>query len=488
MVKDRLQKDNTNCHIILAAKTAKGIGDLNEALSEANITGYYYRPRVDMDILLSLNPKDVFVTTACVGGVFKYGLKDAERLIVELARHFRDSFMLEVQYHNTSKQKEINEFILRMNAKHGIPLIAGMDSHFILPEDSMLRDLRLEANNIRYEDEAGWMLDYPSDQDTVYRFERQGLLSAAKIKEAMDNTDIFLSFDDVELDSSRKLPTLYPDLTQEQRNQKYLGIVQREWERYSEGMSAEEKAVREGGIRYETDVITSTNMSDYFLLDYEIVRRAKKNGGVLTSTGRGSGVSYLTNTLLGFSSVDRFSIPVEMFPDRFISADRILSGSLPDLDQNCANEEVFIEAQREVMGEWRSAPMVAFGTMRRLSAWKMYCRAANVPFGIANTISDQLRNYELAVKHAADDEKDTIALGDYVSPEYIELARKSEQYLGMIDSISPHPCAHLLCTTDIRREIGVIRLNAKTGKKQPVYAAFIDGQTAEKYGYLKNDW
>lgn len=63
----------------------------------------------------------------------------------------------------------------------------------------------------------------------------------------------------------------------------------------------------------------------------------------------------------------------------------------------------------------------------------------------------------------------------------------SEKYLGMIDSISPHPCAHLLCCADIRREIGIIRINSKVGKKQSVFAAFIDGATAESYGYLKND-
>ena len=72
-VKDRNEKDNTNCHIILAAKTRKGVGDLNYILSEANISGYYYRPRIDLELLMSLDPRDVFVTTACIAGVFKYG-------------------------------------------------------------------------------------------------------------------------------------------------------------------------------------------------------------------------------------------------------------------------------------------------------------------------------------------------------------------------------------------------------------------------------
>lgn len=155
-VKDRREKDSTNCHMILAAKTRKGMGDLNMALSEANLTGYYYRPRVDMELLLALDPQDVFVTTACMAGVFKYGQDEAEKLILRLAGHFRDSFMLEVQYHDTDKQREVNRFLLELYRKHGIPLIMGTDSHFIFPEDAALREQRLEANHIKYDDESGW--------------------------------------------------------------------------------------------------------------------------------------------------------------------------------------------------------------------------------------------------------------------------------------------------------------------------------------------
>ncbi len=323
-VKDRREKDNTNCHIILAAKTAKGVGDLNFVLSEANISGFYYRPRVDMELLLSLDPKDVSVTTACIAGVFKYGEEEAEKLILRFAQHFRDNFMLEVQYHDTEKQREVNQFLLKLYRRHGIPLIMGTDSHFIYPEDAILRQQRLEANHIRYEDESGWYMDYPSGAEAYRRFQVQGVLSDAQIREAIENTNVFLTFEDVVFDRSKKLPSIYPTLSQEERNQKYLDTVHAEWEKYSAGMTAEEKALREAGIAYETETICSTGVTDYFLLNHQIVQCAKEKGGVITATGRGSAVSYFTNMLLGFSSVDRFSIPVEMFPDRFISADRML--------------------------------------------------------------------------------------------------------------------------------------------------------------------
>ena len=505
-VKDRLaededgKKDRKNCHIILAAKTAKGIGDLNEVLSEANISGYYFRPRVDMELLMRLDPKDVFVTTACIAGVWAYGYQsdketgewsyvwtEPDALVRQLHAHFGDSFMLEVQAHNTEKQKAVNKHILELYRKEGIKIIAGMDSHFIYPEDKQLREMRLEANHLKYEDEEGWELDYPSDEEAYQRFVKQGVLSPAQIQEALDNTNVFLEFEDVEFDKGKKLPTIYPELTQEERNEKYRQLVLSKWDEYKKNVPQEKWPEYEAGIKYEMDVITSTNTSDYFLLDYEIVKTAKENGGQLTYTGRGSGPSFWTNSLLGFSSIDRFSIPVTMYPDRFISADRLKAGSLPDLDLNEGNVEVFAEAQEKVMGQWHAAPMVAYGTLKRLAAWKMYCRAANVPFDVANELSEKLKAYELDYKHADDDEKDEINVEDYVPEKYHEYLKASEKYLGMIDSISPHPCAYLICNADIRREVGIFRINSKTGKKKVVYAAFIDGATADAYGYLKND-
>ena len=505
-VKDRLavdsdgKRDRKNCHLIVAAKTEKGIGDLNFALSEANISGYYFRPRLDMELLMQLDPRDVFVTSACIGGIWQYGatrdpetkkvswdFTEPDKIILQLYNHFRDSFMLEVQCHNTEDQRILNNHILELYRAYHIPIIAGMDSHYIYPEDDKLRKMRLEANHIIYEDEDGWYMDYPSDETARQRFIDQGVLSAAQIDEAIDNTNIFLSFDDILFDKSRKLPNIYPSLSQEERNEKYRQLIRDKWREYRKNVPPERWPEYEAGIKYEVDTITSTNTSDYFLLDYNWIQHAQEIGGVLTKTGRGSAPSFFTNSLLGFSSIDRFALPITMYPDRFISADRLASGSLPDIDMNVANQDVFGKAMADVIGEWRSAPMVAYGTLKRLSAWKMYCRAANVPFEIANELSDRLKEYELDYKHAEEDERDDINVLDYVPPQYHEYLKMSEKYLGMIDSISPHPCAYLICQNDIRRETGIFRINSKTGSKTPVFAAFIDGATADSFGYLKND-
>lgn len=103
---------------------------------------------------------------------------------------------------------------------------------------------------------------------------------------------------------------------------------------------------------YELNAIIDTKMADYFLIDYELVKTGVENGGIITKTGRGSGVSYYVNSLLGFSNIDRFISPVKLYPDRFISKTRILkTKSLPDLDLNLGTPEIFADAQIKVMGE-----------------------------------------------------------------------------------------------------------------------------------------
>lgn len=113
---------------------------------------------------------------------------------------------------------------------------------------------------------------------------------------------------------------------------------------------------------------------------------------------------------------------------------------------NVADPDIFAKAQSIVIGENHSAPMVAFGTMKRSAAWKMYCRAANVPVDIANEVSNKLKDYELDVKHADDAEKDDVDIADYVPEEYYEYLKNSQKYMGVIDNISPQLWGCILVT------------------------------------------
>lgn len=330
-VKDRTFTDGTNSHIIIAALNERGRRSINKILSEANRSGFYKRPRIDLELLLQLPAEDVVVTTACVA-FWKYD--DIESIIIQLQKHFKDHFFLEVQYHNTESQQRLNHRIKLLHHKYHIPLIFGCDSHYIAEDATQERDDFLYSKDIIYEDEEGWYLDYP-DGDTAYkRFLEQGILSSSEIKEAMNNTNIFLQVEEYDspiFNQETKMPSLHPDWTQEQKDAEYQQIIWEQWNQYKAIVleSMYDTYVRE--IQREIDIVIESKMSDYFILNYHIIRKGKENGGVITSTGRGSAVSFITNKLLGFTDVDRIAAQVEMYPERFMSATRILeTGSLPD--------------------------------------------------------------------------------------------------------------------------------------------------------------
>lgn len=344
-------RDRSNNHIILLAKNENGRQAINEILSEANETGYYFRPRVDLQLLLSLPAEDVVITTACVA-FWRYD--DSEEIVKSLYDHFGENLYLEIQYHNTDAQKELNKRIYSLSEKYGIEMIVGMDSHYIYPEQAKEREYMMLTNGAHYDDdgEAGWYMDYPDDETVLKRFLDQDVFNEEQIQRAMNNTDVLLTFDDYDVlpDGSLnpifskeiKLPTLYdgehvingvllPKLSQEERNKEYSKLITRLFKEYVKDINPEEYEEYFEGVKTEVQVIKDTNMSDYFLIDYEMVKRAIEKGGVLTNSGRGSSVGYFTNTLLGFSKVDRFQSPIKLYPERFISKSRILeTKSLPD--------------------------------------------------------------------------------------------------------------------------------------------------------------
>lgn len=480
-VKDRTEKDRTNCHIFLGAKNERGRQALNDVLSEANLTGFYGQPRLDVPLLLSLPKDDLIVTTACIA-YWRY--EDIEDITVALAKHFGKNFFLEVQYHNTESQRELNKRILRLHNELKIPLIMGCDSHYIGADQGQTRTDFLVSKGLTYPDEEGWFLDYP-DGDTAYeRFANQCVLSHNEINDAMDNTGVFLEVEEYDspiFNTDIKMPSLFPTLSQEEKNEKYKSLVWSGWEEYKTQVPEEKWALYESEIEKEIKTVEDTKMADYFIDNYHIIRKGKENGGWLTKSGRGSAVSFITNMLLGFTEVDRIAAKVHMYPERFMSATRILqSGSLPDIDFNCAPVEPFARAQQEILGEDHAYPMVAYGTMQKSAAWKLYAKSQGISFEIANAVSEQIKKYETAVKHAPEDEKDDINVFDYIDKEFHEIYEKSKDYLGLVTSWSIAPCSYLLYEGSIRKEIGLVKVKDHL-------CCLMDGHWAEACHFLKND-
>lgn len=485
---DRHEEDRSNCHIWIGAKNENGREWINEVLSQANEDGFYYQPRLDEELLDLLPAGDVWITTACVAG-WKYLGEEEERLKAlwkKLYDKHGDNFMFEVQYHPSERQKELNRYILNLRKEIPAPIIMGCDSHYIEENGAELRSDFLVSKEDRkaYDDEEEWFMDYPDGDTAVQRFREQGVLTEAEIAEAINRTNCFLEVEEYEcdiFDDSLKLFSLHPDWTQEQKNAEYLRLVDEGWQNYKAEVAPDLLSKYEEEIKSETDTVVECHMADYFIDNYHVIRRGKELGGHLTNTGRGSAVSFFTNKLLGFTEVDRIAAKVKMYPERFMTATRILeTHSLPDIDFNVAEQDIFAEGQAQVCGRDHAVQMLAYGTQKASAAWKMFAKSQNIDFATANEVSAQIKRYENKLHTVDEEEKDTIDIMDYIDKRFHDVYLRSTEYQGIITSWSPAPCAFLLYQGSIRRKIGLVKI------KDRICCA-MDGHWAEKNHFLKND-
>lgn len=139
-----------------------------------------------------------------------------------------------------------------------------------------------------------------------------------------------------------------------------------------------------------------------------------------------------------------------------------------------------MQAQKDILGEDHAYPMIAYGTYQKSAAWKLYAKAKGVDFETANAVSEQLKKYEMALKHADEDTKDDINVLDFIDDKFKQIYEDSKDYMGLITSWSIAPSASLLYQGSIRKEVGLIRIKENL-------CCLMDGAWAEKNHLLKND-
>lgn len=480
-VKDRKEKDRANCHMVIAAKNAEGREDINYALSIANEDGYYYKPRIDLELLFNIPKDNVIVTSACISG---WNYEDAEEIWLKIHDYFGDNFFLEIQYHNTEKQKRLNERILSLAKKYNIQIICGLDSHYVKDENSVKRDQILKYKDISYPDEYGWYMDYPDTKTVICRLKEQGVLSDEEIMRSIMNTNVFVSeCDEIVLDRTFKIPSVCKGKTYEEKCRVYKNLLNTAYAKEKE--KTKEKA---NGIRYEAKEVIESNVVDYFLTSQRIVHDAVNNeGGILTRTSRGSAASFITNKLLGLTTVDRFNADIPIYPERFLTKERVLAGQMPDIDLNVSAQEPFVRATKKLLGEHGCYPLMAIEKLKEKAAWQLYAGVNDVSPEDANKISKYLDEYNKALKYAEDDEKDDIHVEDFIPNEYVELFKRSNEYQGITINLKVHACGHFIFDGDIRREVGLISAVSETTGKRTLCAA-IEGGMLDEFGYVKEDF
>ncbi len=453
------KKDKSNNHIIVIAKNNEGFKQINKALSIANTDGYYYKPRINDDILFNLfKPNDVIITTACIAGIG--ARKDYKELISKLKDRFGKDLYLEVQSHNHIAQINHNKRMVKLAKEYDIELIHANDSHYIDKEGEKYRNIFLKGKEMFYGDENSFQLDYPSSEEILDRYKIQGVLTKEESLRALNNTLVFKECINVaNIDKKIKLPSVSDNPTQELKN-----IINKEFR--NKGFDKYPKDKRQillKAVREEMQTITDTKMENYFIMDYKICKSAQEDyGGIVTRTGRGSAVSFIINKLLNLTEINRVFAPVPLYPSRFMSTERILSAnSLPDIDINVAQQEPFIKATEKLVGKENCAWMLSYKPLQDKSAFRLYCKGIGLKVSEYDSVSKDLDLYK----------------GDSKWKDIIE---KSKKFIGVIESISPSPCSMIVYDKDISEEIGLIKTTDQI-------CCLLDGINCDKYKYLKND-
>lgn len=499
-VKNRHEKDRSNCHIVIIAKTYTAMRKLNYILSMASDDGFYGKPRIDLDLLFSLDKDDVFITSACIAG-WKYD--DADDIWLKIHEHFGDSLFLEYQANNTPQQKELNQRIRKLSKENGIQTIIGLDTHYISEEDRVKRDNLLKRKKISYPEEEGWYMDFPKGTEVYNRMKEQGVLSDEEIIISMMNTHIFSTeCEDISLNTDFKIPILseYKNNSYHQRVETLKEILLDNYKKEPEEVKTTE---RYDGMLYELQQIDESTTVDYFLTNHGIINLATsdKYQGHLTTTSRGSAASYYSSKLLGFTTMDRFDSEVPIYPERFITKERVLSShQCPDIDYNVENQEPFLLASRELLGEHGCYPLLAVGKLGEKSGFKLYADIKGIEPSIANEITSNIDEYNEALKQADDEEdKNNIHIEDYITNKtHLKIFYDSKSYQGIIEQAKVHACGHLIFNGDhinneiigygdIRYEIGLIRCHSESTGKSTLVAC-VEGNLLDAYGYVKNDY
>ena len=294
----------------------------------------------------------------------------------------------------------------------------------------------LKRKGIRYPEEDGWYMDFPTGTEIFERMTEQGVIPPEEIIYAMMNTHVFNEgCEELKYNAGFKIPILekYKGKSYEERSKILLDLLN---EKYNEEDIEHRTEDRKKGMLYEYSEIDGSGTADYFLDNYELIDLAiNKYKGQLTTTSRGSASSYYSSKLLGFTTMDRFDAEVPIYPERFVTKDRILSShQMPDIDMNCAAQEPFVLAGKELCGEHGCYPLLAVGRLKEKNGFKLYAGVNGIEPSVANEITKSIDRYNEALKNAEEEDRDLIEIEDYITDKYhLKLFNESKSYQEIIE-------------------------------------------------------
>ena len=377
--------DDRYYHLVLLAESNKGYQNLIKIVSKGYTEGYYYKPRVDMEVLGEYH-EGIIALSACLAGEVQknivrglYGEGKAAALRYE-EMFGKGNFFLELQDHGIPEQRLVNQSLLRMSQETGIPLVATNDVHYTYAEDEKPHDILLcIQTGKKLEDED--RMRYEGGQFYIKSEEEMRELFPYAL-EALENTQKIADRCNVEIEFGvTKLPKY--DVPERYNSWEYLNKLC--YEGLNKRYPDPSRELRER-LEYELSVIQSMGYVDYFLIVWDFIKYAKDHK-IMVGPGRGSAAGSIVSYCLEITTID--PIRYQLLFERFLNPERV---SMPDIDVDFCFErrQEVIDYVVRKYGADRVVQIVTFGTLAARGVIRDVGRVMNLPYAFVDTIAKMI--------------------------------------------------------------------------------------------------
>lgn len=448
-------------HLVCLAETYEGYINMCHLNEEAWIYGYYYNPRVDKDLLRKYS-KGVIALSACLGGeVASLFLEDqdekAEQVAIEYREIFgKDNYFLEIQDHGLPEDKKVNPKIIALARKLDIPLVATNDAHYLLREHAEAHEVFLcigtqstmtDEKHFKFPGGPEYYFKSPEEMEALFKDTPDALTNTVGIAERCSNVHIPTVSDD----KANHYPAYpLPEDYKGTREEYLLGLCREGMmERYNIDIDAPEftpeQKVYVDRMYYELGIIKQTGFTSYYLVVWDFLHFARKDG-VPLGPGRGSGAGSIVAYLIHITDID--PIKYNLLFERFLNPERV---SPPDFDIDLCERRRHrvIEYVHWRYGEGNVVQIGTFGTLKAKAVVKDVARALGRSFSDGNRICSMIpADPKMTLKKAREGNPELDALINS-EPWVQELWHYAETLEGLNRNMSMHAAGVIICDTRV---------------------------------------
>ncbi len=479
----RLKKEKTKgkhyYHLILLAKNKIGYHNLARLTSLGYTEGFYYRPRIDKEILEKYS-EGLIVSTACLGGevpqsIMSNGDEKTQEAIDWFKDIFKDDFYLELQNHGIPEQKTVNESLIKLAEKNNLKVIATNDVHYINKEDYDAHDILIRLNTGSDINDKKQDLHYSGEEYLKSPEEMAALFP--EVPEAIANTqELVNKVEEYDIHSKIILP-VFPLPNGFDTEDDYLRFLTYEGAKklYPELIDT----IKER-LDFELKVIKEMGFPGYFLIVQDFINKAREMD-VTVGPGRGSAAGSAVAYCTGITSID--PIAYNLLFERFLNPERV---SMPDIDVDFDDEgrDKVLDYVVKKYGKDKVAQIVTFGTMAAKSAIRDVARVLKLPLPDADRLAKMVPERPgMTLKQAY---KEVPELG-LIKTKGDELEKKTLLFAETLEGSARHTGTHA-CGVIIGPEDLMNHVPLATAKDSELLVTQYEGKLVESVGMLKMDF